>query len=90
MSNLLTNICKSEPSTSKILVNVASNILYNALNGESSISENNIVNPISMFVDRTLDNLCKVTKEAFCEVLAEEIETDKAIMKYINQQYSKK
>lgn len=79
--SIFTNINKkSEPSTSKILTNVATNIILNKMNGSPAMSQDNIMDPATMFVDRTLEMLCKVTKEAFHEVIQEEIEQDREMI----------
>lgn len=72
----------SEPSTSKILTNVATNIILNKMNGNPSISQDNMNDPTTMFVDRTLEMLCKVTKEAFHEVIQEELEYERDLLAY--------
>lgn len=77
MSILASIITVSEPSTSKILANVATNIIWNKMNGNPALSNDNINDPSTMFVDKTVDMLCKITKEAFYEVIQEELQHEK-------------
>lgn len=81
--SIITNIIGatvSEPSTSRILANVATNIFLNKMNGNPALSNDNMNDPTTMFVDRTFDMLCKVTKEAFYEVVQEELQYEKEFL----------